>query len=143
MAQPMSNEDRFQISCNQLREFIVFRDRLPKQGSQNKVECQLATFVGTQRKAHGHNKLPKDRETVLNNVNPGILAWKLQLMNNNQPSDKWKTVFDGMAGRNTPVELRSYRFATTNRPFIPWSSSVRSYEEFLIRKMQGWRARER
>ena len=105
MAQPMSNEDRFQISCNQLREFIVFRDRLPKQGSQNKVECQLATFVGTQRKAHGHNKLPKDRETVLNNVNPGILAWKLQLMNNNQPSDKWKTVFDGMAGRNTPHKI--------------------------------------
>ena len=136
MSHSISHNDQFEHQCNLLREFTVLRERLPKRSSQNKEERSLANFVSRQRSAQDRGILLDERARDLNNINRGILAFKAHLDNNNQPSDLWEKTFESMAGRNTAVELRKYQFATTDKPFIPTESTVRSYEEFMIRKMK-------
>ena len=131
-----SHIDLFEHHCNLLREFIVFRERLPRRSSINDDERSLGRWISRQRSAQGRGKLSEERAAVINNINNGILAFKSHLDINNHPSALWEKFFNDMAGRNTEEELRAYTFATTNQPFIPTTSPARSFEEFMIRKMQ-------
>ena len=76
MSGPTSHIDRFEQHCKSLREFIVFRERLPKLSSQNKEERKLAKWVSTQRSAQDRGKLSDERAAVIHNINNGILAFK-------------------------------------------------------------------
>lgn len=133
-----THQDVFQQRCNSLREFIVFRERLPKRKSQDSNERSLACFIETQRLKQKQDQLTDERIAVLNSVNKGLLAWKLKLHRNDNTKayDEWEQYFDTMKGRNTNEELRAYSFASTNEPFIPQTSPCKSFEEFFIRKMR-------
>ena len=75
---------------------VSSRGRLPKRSSQNKEERKLAKWVSTQRSAHDQKTLSEERAKALNNINTGILAWKLHLSRDAQPSDEWEKAFQDM-----------------------------------------------
>ncbi len=128
--------EEFEQNCNTLREFIVFRQKLPSNNSEDKKERKLYTFISRQRHLQQQNKLDPAREALLNSINRGILAYHRGFVDDKliQPSEEWMKVFESFNTETNRNKMAQYIFPSTGQPYIT-TEMAGSFEEYLLRKI--------
>jgi hypothetical protein len=80
--------EKFEQNCNALREFLILRQKLPSNNSEDKNEKKLYTFINNQRHQQQQNNLDPAREALLNSINRGILAYRREYV----PSEEGREI---------------------------------------------------
>ncbi|KAL7455662.1 hypothetical protein ACHAWC_007198 [Mediolabrus comicus] len=128
--------EAFEQNCNTLREFIVFRQKLPSNNSDDKKERKLYTFISRQRQLQQQNNLDPAREALLNSINPGILGYHRRFVDDKliPPSDEWKKVFEHFNTKTNRNTMAKYILPSTGKPYVT-TKMAGSFHEYLLRKI--------
>ena len=129
----LTQDDKFEMQCNRLREFLVLRCRFPRDRSDApKDERRLYNFIRTSLRDLRNRKLKESRRNELDAIHHGILSWKSGYDIIARDTEEWTSVFANLAAKsNLAEEVKSFCFHSTCEPYV-WSAN--SFEEHIIRR---------
>ena len=134
-----TREETLQLRHDQLREFLVLKERIPKVQASDPYEHSLATWIQRRRSKMSSQKtsLEDTREIkqMLHSINPGLATYKVHRKEYNRVTPEWEEEFKRLEAQS-PAELaivRDYRYSSTGEPYVP---TARSFSEHVMRHLK-------
>ena len=130
----LDNEDKFQMGCDIVYEFLYLRQRLPKYNGMELNERAAYLFITHQRNKKNQ---PAHRIKMLNEIHRCILDKKVGFITEVvEPSNKWTALFEKWA-LNTPEEdINNFTFPTISDKYV---GTARSFQEHIVLKTECYR----
>ena len=133
----LDNEDKFQMGCDLVYEFLYLRQRLPQYKGTALNERFAYSFISQQRNKMKSKDLSIHRIKMLNEVHRCILdknAYPFYMVI--KPSNKWTALFDKWALGTSKEVIDNFTFPTITDPYV---ATARSFQEHIVLKTECFR----